>query len=123
MLLCFLLVICQGIQAQNSTLIKGIVVDSISGEKVSGCLIQVKSRTNSVTTDINGRFQLSITTPPNQIHLVITCLGFEDKILQNINKSKFDSEIDLRISLQPRVYEIPGVVIPGERLPGNCLGK
>jgi hypothetical protein len=122
-LLSFLLVIVQGIHAQNTTLIKGVVLDSISGEKVSGCLIQVKSRTNSVTTDINGRFQLSITSPPNQIHLVITCLGFEDKILQNINKSKFDSEIDLKISLQPRVYEIPGVVIPGERLPETVWGN
>jgi hypothetical protein len=123
MLLFFLLTISAGISSQNAILIKGLVVDSISGEKVSGCLVQVKSLSVSITTDINGRFQLTVPSPPKEITLVFTCLGFEDKIISNINKGQKKDEHTLKVFLQPKIYEMPGIVIPAERLPETVWGN
>ena len=62
----------------NKVTVKGVVVDE-TGEPAIGVGVIVKGTTTGTTTDIDGRFQLSV---PADATLLLTGIGFEDQEVQ-----------------------------------------
>ena len=83
-----------------SAQIKGVVLDSISGKPIAYVNIWVENENIGTTSEENGTFSLDIKEEKN---IVFSALGYDTKILKS-------SEIE-KVSLYPKVYEMPEVVI------------
>lgn len=59
-LICLLLLICIGVNAQTSKTISGVVTDSSTGETLIGVSVVEPGTTNGTTTDIDGKFSITI---------------------------------------------------------------
>lgn len=87
--------------------IRGNVLDKDSQLPLIGATIQ--SANKGTTTDINGNFRLE-QMPLGRHELVISYLGYEDKIIPNIivNSSK---EVLLSIAMQESIADLETVVV------------
>lgn len=74
--LCFLL--AQTALAQNKVKVTGTIVDNVNGESVIGASVVEKGTTNGTTTDINGTYELSVTS--NSI-LLVSFVGYKTQEL------------------------------------------
>ncbi len=74
-------------QAQNNTVIRGVVKDSKSGEKLIGVVVSIKGTTTAVTTDFEGTFTLKI-NQPIPLTLIISYIGYSKTEVQITNVSK-----------------------------------
>ncbi len=91
------------LKAQNS--IKGIVIDSISGEPLPFISINLKGTSIGVLTDNEGKFNLKI--PSNRTILCATSITFKPKYISfNVDKSN-----NLKILLCRKDYSISEVVV------------
>lgn len=84
--------------------VTGTVTDGLSGQPMPGVAITVKSSSNGVITDRNGKFSLQV--PDNSI-LVFSYLGYETLTLNVNGKSLLD------VQLQPTDKKINEVIVIG----------
>ncbi|HLR36732.1 MAG TPA: SusC/RagA family TonB-linked outer membrane protein, partial [Chitinophagaceae bacterium] len=85
-------------------IIKGVVVDSLSGNPLPGVTIQIKGTSSGTTTNGKGAFQLSVS---DEAVLVVSYLGYnEKKILVN-------GQTDIKISLSSSATSLDQVVVIG----------
>ncbi len=93
LILCFALVIALPVSviAQNKA-ITGIVVDAKTGEALVGAALKVSNAQSSTTTDVNGKFSLTV---PAGASLTITYIGYDPQTIA------VGSSTQLTISLTP----------------------
>ncbi|WP_349313967.1 TonB-dependent receptor [Chitinophaga sp. MM2321] len=61
--------------------VQGVVVDAATGKPLVGVTVQVKGSTAGTTTDVDGKFTLSV---PDKAVLVVSCLGYSKREI-NVN--------------------------------------
>ncbi len=93
----------------QTTIIKGLVTDSITGEELPYVSLILEGTTIGTTTDLDGNFFLSTTSRVRTLH--ISFLGYAEKTVTiNLNKTN-----DLKIELAPSTITLSEVVIkPGK---------
>ncbi|GAB3647668.1 TonB-dependent receptor [Echinicola sediminis] len=98
-------------RAQQLLLIKGVVSDAETSEKLSGAAVYWEGRENEgVISDLKGEFWLEVEKLP--VNLVVSFIGYEKKIIQLSNPSIGDP---LEIQLQATAQSLAEVVIEGGR--------
>ncbi|MEQ8350474.1 MAG: TonB-dependent receptor [Leptospiraceae bacterium] len=66
-----------GLMAQETSMIRGKVLDSITGEPVYGVTVIVQGQNQFAQTDFDGKYQLQL--PPGSYTLVYQMVGFENR--------------------------------------------
>src|SRR5699024_8980328 len=85
-------------------IIKGVVVDSLSGNPLPGVTIQIKGTSSGTTTNGKGAFQLSVS---DEAVLVVSYLGYNEK------KIPVNGRTDIKISLSSSATSLDQVVVIG----------
>lgn len=88
----------------QSSIVSGVVREGADGETLPGVSVVEKGTTNGVTTDINGKFSLSV--PPDAV-LVISYIGMKTMEVAVGNRSV------LEIGLEADLTELSEIVIIG----------
>ena len=106
-----LFVIWPGVFAQNAPLksLKGIVIDSDSGDGLSGVHIFAKVAHDGVVSDSRGKFSMRVHPMDT---LVITMVGYERQLVPLIYFR--ESSIDVIVQMHSEVIELPGITIHGQ---------
>jgi TonB-linked SusC/RagA family outer membrane protein len=102
LLACLMFLSTQFLQAQNRT-ITGKVTNSEDGSSIPGVAISVKGTTVGTTTDISGKYQLSV--PGTAKTLVFQFIGMKTKEVALGTSNVVD------VILDPDVLDIEGVVV------------
>lgn len=76
-LISFLLICCASIVSAQ-TIVKGIVVDAENQEPLIGAAVMQRGTTTGVVTDVDGQFELSLTT--TNVDILIKSLGYKDMV-------------------------------------------
>ncbi|MGQ9819983.1 MAG: carboxypeptidase-like regulatory domain-containing protein [Candidatus Kapaibacteriales bacterium] len=93
----------------------GKVIDAETGEPLRGATIQVLEIPRGTFSDPQGNFRLS-DLPINKFSLKITYLGYQTKIIKEIEKEKAK---DLKVSLYPEIKVTEEVTVEAQRLYDN----
>lgn len=101
--LSFLMMLCviSPIQAQQSRIVKGTVVDEV-GEPIIGASVKVEGTTTGTITDLDGKFSVSV---PDKGKLTVSFIGY---ITQTISDLK-----NTRIVLKEDAMKLDEVVVVG----------
>lgn len=100
-LLFLLLLLPLSILAQNS--INGTVLDQVSGQPIPGVNVNVQGATNGVSTDFDGKFQLSNIKKGDKI--VFSFIGYKASVVT------YDSQKSVMVSLIEDENQLKEVVI------------
>ena len=100
-LLFLLLLLPVSILAQNS--INGTVLDQVSGQPIPGVNVNVQGATNGVSTDFDGKFQLSNIKKGDKI--VFSFIGYKASVVT------YDSQKSVMVSLIEDENQLKEVVI------------
>ncbi len=85
--------LCFSLQAQT-TVLKGEIKDSKSGETLIGATVMVKGTTEAVATDYDGNFELK-TKQPLPLTLVVTYIGYTTKsVAVSNNRDRIKLSLD-----------------------------
>ncbi|MDR0798551.1 MAG: SusC/RagA family TonB-linked outer membrane protein, partial [Dysgonamonadaceae bacterium] len=104
-LFALLLFFSSAVYAQNSRIVKGLVVDS-NNESIIGASVRIKEdATVGTITDVNGNFSISISN--NNQTLVISYLGMITKEVKVAEKNQ------LTIVMQEDAKQLEGVIVVG----------
>lgn len=101
----FFFVVSIGVTFSQSTPIKGVVTDSVTGEKLAYVSILVEGTTTGTTTTDDGTFVLNVPSQKNV--LLISYLGYAEKRI-NIIPGKTNN---LKIKLAPSAINLHEIVI------------
>jgi hypothetical protein len=87
-----------------SQTLKGVVVDSISNEKLQYANLSLKGKAIGTYSNENGSYILDISKASNKDSLIISLIGYKKQILSlhNFVEAK-DYEINLQLSLKPEL--------------------
>lgn len=88
--------------AQQPVQVKGKVIEAETGEPLPGVSILVDKSTRGVTTDIDGTFEIKVTTSDK---LVFSFLGMQSQTIEVGNKTFIE------VSLRPETSELEEVTI------------
>jgi len=92
----------------SQVLIKGIVVDQLNSEPLTGVNLHFEALNYTTSTDNSGRFELSLPTGYNLLE--ISYIGYEtQKIVWRVF-----SEDEIKVLLPPDAYELEELLITGE---------
>jgi TonB-linked SusC/RagA family outer membrane protein len=100
-LLFLLLLLPLSILAQNT--VNGTVVDKVSGQPIPGVNVNVQGATNGVSTDFDGKFQLSNVKKGDKV--VFSFIGYKASVVN------YDSQKSLAVSLAEDENQLKEVVI------------
>ena len=100
-LLFLLLLLPFSILAQNT--VSGTVLDKASGQPIPGVNVNVQGANNGVSTDFDGKFQLSNVKKGDQI--VFSYIGYKNSVVS------YNSQKTLSVSLEESSSELKEVVI------------
>ena len=75
-------------------IIRGYLINSITGEKIESATVYQVGQTNSVLTDVNGAFELSVSTKKDRINLAFSRNMFKDTVIV-IEPNGIDFQINL----------------------------
>ena len=81
--------------AQQNFRVSGTISDQITGEKIIGVSIKEKGATNGTTTNVDGKFSLTVASP--NATLIISYIGYSTKEVQ------INNQTDLTITLNPGI--------------------
>lgn len=103
--------------AQERALLEGLVVDSLSGKPVAGVHLRIEPMQGGktvtpafmVVTDQRGSFKAAV-GEKNDVRLVLSHLAYEP-VDRMVRSSEIASGQVLRITMMPKVYQIPEVTI------------
>jgi iron complex outermembrane recepter protein len=90
--------------------LQGLVTDKNSNETLIGASVIIKGTTNGATTDINGKFEISIPTPP-PVTLVISFMGY---VSQEIEVKSLTEKIKVHLGTDEVLLNT--VEIVGQRI-------
>ncbi|MFV5684806.1 SusC/RagA family TonB-linked outer membrane protein [Flavobacterium sp. GB2R13] len=100
-LLFLLLLLPLSILAQNT--LNGVVLDKVSGQPIPGVNVNVQGVTNGVSTDFDGKYQLSNVKKGDKV--VFSFIGYKNTVVN------FDSQKALSVSLEEDSNQLKEVVI------------
>lgn len=100
-LLFLLLLLPFSILAQNS--VSGTVLDKASGQPIPGVNVNVQGANNGVSTDFDGKFQLSNVKKGNKV--VFSFIGYKNFVVN------YDSQKSVNVSLEENANELKEVVV------------
>ncbi|MFV5699616.1 SusC/RagA family TonB-linked outer membrane protein [Flavobacterium sp. ZT3R17] len=100
-LLFLLLLLPFSILAQNT--LNGVVLDKVSGQPIPGVNVNVQGATNGVSTDFDGKYQLSNVKKGDKV--VFSFIGYKNTVVN------FDSQKALSVSLEEDSNQLKEVVI------------
>lgn len=105
-ILTFIISLCVGtVNAQNTTVLSGVVTDSVTGEPLPYASIYLKGTSSGEASDLNGRFSFSTTKP--FYGLRVSVMGYETKdVGVNLGKNNI-----LNIELSPSKTMLNEVVV------------
>lgn len=89
----------------NSQSFRGIVLDKVTGDKISYASVYFNGTTTGTTCDINGSFELNVSRIKN-IPVTISALGY-----YSATYDQFPTESILTIYLAPKDYELNEVLV------------
>ncbi len=93
-------------QRKNTVKVQGTVVDSQTKESLPGVVCQVDGTETAVTTDIDGKFELSLASGKNQI-LVFHYLGYESHAMS------WTGQRNLTVEMKVSIEDLEEVVVVG----------
>lgn len=102
LILIFMVAVCSGAYAQNST-VTGKVVDAVTNETIVGAAVTIQGTTIGMATDVNGNFKLSV---PANATLVIKSVGYQQITIKA-------SGSPMTIKLSPSTSSLDEVVVVG----------
>ncbi len=100
---CAIIIAWFRLPAHNTGTIKGVVTDSVSGEKLIGANILAKGTLIGAATDVNGEFTLS-NLNEGEYRLVISLVGYKT-VTKNVNVIN-NKTVGLNIKLAPSPFEL-----------------
>lgn len=100
-LLFLLLLLPFSVLAQNT--LSGIVVDKATGQPIPGVNVNVQDANNGVSTDFDGKFQLSNVKKGNKV--VFSFIGYKNFVVN------YDSQKSVSVSLEENANELKEVVV------------
>ena len=100
-LLFLLLLLPFSVLAQNT--LSGIVVDKATGQPIPGVNVNVQDANNGVSTDFDGKFQLSNVKKGNKV--VFSFIGYKNFVVN------YDSQKSVSVSLEENASELKEVVV------------
>ncbi len=100
------------ISAHNVGSIKGVVNDSISGEKLIGVNVVIKNTMMGTSTGINGDFSF-LNVHEGEYTLIFSYIGYKQKQINIIVKK--DKETNVTIMLAHSAYEIDSYAIVADQ--------
>jgi hypothetical protein len=112
----FLLFLQQSTTAQK---IRGVVIDSKTGEVLKYVNIGVFNKNMGVISRDDGKFDIDISKAAPEDHLSFSMLGYETS---NFKIADLGTE-DLTVKLTPRVYQLKEVVVTDEKRIPVKLGR
>ncbi|MCS7081861.1 MAG: TonB-dependent receptor [Bacteroidetes bacterium] len=102
-----------GLLAQSRGLVTGRVVDAQTGEALIGVNVVVVGTTQGTTTDVEGRFHLSL--PPGRHTLLFRYIGYRPFRAENA-EVRPGGVLELAVALQPEAFEVGEVVVEAQAL-------
>jgi outer membrane cobalamin receptor len=103
----FLLIISFASQAQT---ISGTIRDASSNESIIGAAVTLKGTTNTVTTDLDGKFEIKTELQPPYT-IIVSFIGYEP---QEINVGKTSETVTVK--LKTKEITLKGVEVTGSRI-------
>ena len=98
--------------AQESTTVRGLVVNGETGAPVAGAEVLVRSTPLGTSTDEDGSFEIAL--PGGGTYtLVVVADGF--RTLEEVVQSPAAEDDPLRVSLERLFYEVPGLTVTANR--------
>ncbi|MDX2280827.1 MAG: DUF5686 and carboxypeptidase regulatory-like domain-containing protein [Saprospiraceae bacterium] len=108
LLFLILFLAAQLVQAQQSGVIQGIVLDE-NGEPLPFATVYIKNTSNGTATNAKGNFKLNV--PYGQADLMVQYIGYK----QNTQRVEVSAKtLNLSIQMQPSDLQLGEVVITGE---------
>ncbi len=98
-------------QPAAQSVLRGKVIDNVTGEPLIGAIIGIKGTTNGVVTDFSGEYFLKLESAP-PITLIISFTGFKTVTLEVLDVSIFTIT-----RLEEEIIELASAEILGERIP------
>ncbi|GEM_PF-3783903 len=108
--LLILVLFCVNATAQNTTTIKGTVIDSTTFNPLPGATV-ILNNTKGAITDVNGTFTLTIQTIRGNATLAISYLGYNAKVVDIVINGKMVNTGTIK--LKEDVKAIDAVVVKG----------
>lgn len=102
--------ICASAQP-NRTVLTGVIMDSISHEKLPGVTLVIKGTTIGAVSDIYGNFVLNVPSSVTSDTLMVSYMGYDGTSLK-FNKGKSN---ELNIKLNAVSYALDNVVVRASR--------
>lgn len=105
----------------NSQKLKGEILNENNGQKLAFVNLVIKGKNVGTYSNNEGYFELSQNKFNLSDTLVVSIIGFEEKLLplQNIP----DLKKTLSINLQPKIFELKEVVISSDKVKYRKIGK
>lgn len=97
--ICILLLISIGVSAQTTKTISGVVLDATDGQPLIGITVSEPGTSNGTTTDIDGRFSISISGNK----LLFSYIGFKR---QELTFTKSESDIVVKLQSDTDLDEV-----------------
>lgn len=108
LLVTFLTFIAIGVQAQSKGVVAGKIIDAKNNTVLSGVSVGVNSEGVGKTSDVEGRFQLSLDT--GEYSVTFSMVGYAAKTLSGVIVKEGQVE-ELTVALEPKGGEMTAVVV------------
>ncbi len=116
--LALLVAIAQNLQAQTTNVLKGIVIDKISGEPVIGATIYMEDLKSGTSTDIEGKYELrGISSGKHRIQ--VACLTYKKILIPDFDVREGINQFD--IVLEESANLLDEVVVTSTKRMGSEL--
>lgn len=99
--------------------IKGLIIDANTNQSLPFVGILIKNTQTGTLTDIDGKFQLTVTTTPNT-ELQITYLGY---LPQTVALSTFKDLEKVTIKLKPQAFSLQEISVLAKENPAHRIIK
>lgn len=113
-----LLLLCATIVMAQKVTVKGIVSDAATAETLIGALVQQRGTKNMTTTDIDGRFTITIDENAPQV-LVFSYIAMKETVVE------LNGRTSVNVKMEPEVEQLDEVVVVayGSRKKGTITGS
>ena len=99
--------ICSILAAQNRSVLKGVVLDEVTGEVIPFAHVVFDGTVHGSSTNLDGHFELKIPDFLNHIAIKVSCIGYESTSIELTNIPSARKPI----LLKPTTTTLQGVVV------------
>jgi len=110
----FILFVCSSSYAAESGIIRGTVIDNITGEALPGVTIYVENTQKGTISDLDGKFNLSI--EPGNYVLRISFVSYETIVIKDLKVKPGEVTLLGELRIKESSTEIAEVVVSAERI-------